>query len=162
MTNQLQPPSRLLLKTCLLALVAPMRWPVDAWQTRQERQAFSTGVESAWAYCARVWDRPYVDAWCQLLHSPSRPRLPRAAELLLKFSEQLGRNQQFILEQAQSTNPVLVAYAVRLLQNPNELPAPARQRSEVIRLRDWYYEIEMPLSDWIERVIDWHNRAEEF
>ena len=161
MSNQMNPSKLLMLKTYFVTFTGPLRWPVEFWQTRQENLAFEAGLETAWSYCAGVWNRSYIDAWCQLLSTPRRPKPPRTARILMRFHEQFGQNQEFILKQAQSANPVLVAYAVQLLADPTQLPAKARNRSEAIRLRDWHHEVEMSLGDWIGRLIERHNRAEE-
>jgi hypothetical protein len=161
-SNPLKPSRWLHCKTYLRAFTAPLRWPFDRWQTRRENRAFDAGLDSAWMYCASIWDRPYVDAWCQLIHTPIRPTAPRPNQLLSRFQREFAQHQEFILAQTRSKNPILAAYAAQLITDPDRVPDDLRQRSEIIRLRDWYYEARMPLGEWIERVTTRQKRELEY
>ena len=141
--------------------VIPLRLPVMILEAWRENRAFRRGIESAWTYCESVWDRPYVHVWCQLMHTPWRPGMPYATSLIYRFHKEFSKQPEFtefILGKSRSENPVIAAYAVECLSDPNLIAPEVRNRTEIIALRDWFTEERWSFGDWVEKRIREHNR----
>jgi len=138
-------------------LMWPWRLPFDVLERRRENRAFASGMEAAWAYCESIWDQPFVDAWCKLLQTPTRPYAPRSTLLLSRFLKTFPNGCDFLLARARSQNPVIAAYAVMCVPNPNELPLDILEREDVVTLRDWFHEVRMPLGAFAKMQIDGFN-----
>jgi hypothetical protein len=149
----------------LLAVFAvltwPARWPFEVLESWREDHAFASGIDAAWAYCESVWEQPYADAWCQLIHTPSRPCAPRSAFLRRRFARAFSHHHDFLCDKARSKNPILAAYAVMCCPDPNSLPPDILQRAETLILRDWFHEAKMPFGDWVRWHIEEFNRCKE-
>lgn len=151
----------LVIQTWIYTFTAPLYWPHDLWQLRREKRAFATGIEAAWNYCATVWDRPYVDVWCQLIRTSRRPSCSHLSHLRNRFVKEFGQSHDFLKRQTRSKNPVLAAYAVQCFANPNLTPDEVFQRTETIQLRDWFHIVYIPLGEWASRYVEDHNRSSE-
>ncbi len=138
------------------------RFPFVAFRTWQEKRAFRKGMETAWKYCESTWDRDYAHVWHGLMRTTFRPAWPYATSLIRRFQEEFSnhpRYTEFVLAKTRTEDPVIAAYAVQCLPDPNQLAQEVRNRNEIIALRDWYLEQRWSFGEWVLNLIWEHSRS---
>lgn len=137
----------------LIVLSAPIWLPlffINSFQLRVKTCPLVRGqVDVAWERCSTVWRD--VGLVCQ--DTPSHYSVPFAHLLAVALAQQHRSQREFFLGKLLDPDPLLAAYAFKCLVRvcdlgPQDVPAEALSRSDLIRVLDGQYVDEQRLGDF--------------